>query len=559
MTDNMTNTQNMLARDHLKLYLILVNISIIFLFYSIWEIKPVTVDVGDFLGLTSHLSIIYWIGLMLITFCSILIYLDDKLKNETMIIYILMIVGLFLFGLGTFVEDNARARSSYYPIGEIRTVLENGYVDIKSDYPIVSYRNWPAIHFISGFILLFTNIEISNLIKYMPLFWVILFVLATFAIGKRMTSSSSQSFLISFLSISSFWQVYYYYSPQSYGYLSFLFLFMITMFSISFRTKLMTILIFTVSTITHLFYGLISLLVLLSHLLRKKQNKFIFLIMIIFIAWYIYLASLAFGAGVTKIVNTVGSPEYNILLSVDKFTPETGIKAQVDVFRFAYLLIYILFILFCSILYILGKVEKEKREYIKTCIYCLIIISSLGVFSYGSETLERLYMFSIIFVISVIVMTLSNLNKKIFSNLNKKVLVGMMILFIGIHIPAHYGSESFISISTKELKGAKFVEMNANLEQLSKRDNYIYPLNGNRFISYYDPSLITIISRNVNFSESQNILNNTRYVIWGIRNSNEYMYYDGKDPVRQWIIFNDGSLTKIYSNGGLDLYKSLNW
>ena len=50
-----------------KLYLIMANVSIMLLFYSIWEIKWVVADVNDFLGLTSHLTAAYWVGLGLIT------------------------------------------------------------------------------------------------------------------------------------------------------------------------------------------------------------------------------------------------------------------------------------------------------------------------------------------------------------------------------------------------------------------------------------------------------------------------------------------------------------
>jgi hypothetical protein len=50
-----------------KLYLVVANVSLVLLFYSIWEIKWVVVDIDDFLGLSSHLTAAYWVGLGLIT------------------------------------------------------------------------------------------------------------------------------------------------------------------------------------------------------------------------------------------------------------------------------------------------------------------------------------------------------------------------------------------------------------------------------------------------------------------------------------------------------------
>src|SRR3990172_10332802 len=182
----------------LRIYIIFAVISLIFLFYSIWEIKPVTVDLYDFLGLTSHLTTIYWIGYILIILLSIKLYLDEQIKRDFIYIIYLIVIGLFLFGVPVFAEENARFAFSYYPAGEVKQVLKSGYIDSLSTYPLISYRSWPATHIISAYMIYLGNIDFESLIKYMPLFWVVFFIIITFGTGSVLKLSFYQSFLFSF-------------------------------------------------------------------------------------------------------------------------------------------------------------------------------------------------------------------------------------------------------------------------------------------------------------------------------------------------------------------------
>jgi len=86
----MEETKIWFTKLNLKIYLSLAFIVLTLLFYSIWEIKPVTVDVYDFLGLTSHLTAVYWIGYILIILFSIKLYLDKQIKND--LIYLIYII-----------------------------------------------------------------------------------------------------------------------------------------------------------------------------------------------------------------------------------------------------------------------------------------------------------------------------------------------------------------------------------------------------------------------------------------------------------------------------------
>jgi len=134
------------------------------------------------------------------------------------------VIGLFLYGVSIFAEENARFPWSYYPAGEVKTVLETQYIDSISKHNLISYRSWPATHIISATILYLTGIKIENLLKYVPLFWMFSVILITFIIGKRLKLLANQSFLATLIVLSSFWTFHYYYGPQSFGFLIYLLL-----------------------------------------------------------------------------------------------------------------------------------------------------------------------------------------------------------------------------------------------------------------------------------------------------------------------------------------------
>src|SRR3990170_2005828 len=76
-----------------KIYIFIIAVSLVLLFFSIWEIKPVVVEISDFIGLFSHLTVSYWVGFILITSCIILLYIDGN-ENKIIHLLVLMVIGL---------------------------------------------------------------------------------------------------------------------------------------------------------------------------------------------------------------------------------------------------------------------------------------------------------------------------------------------------------------------------------------------------------------------------------------------------------------------------------
>lgn len=554
-----------------RIYIFFAVISVVFLFYGIWQIKPVVINVDDFLGLLSHLTLAYWIGYVLVALFSIRLYLDKKMKHDSIYLLYLIIIGLFLFGVPIFAEDNARFAWSYYPAGEVKTVLETKHVDSVSNYPLMTYRSWPAMHFISAFILYLTDIKIENLLKYMPLFWAISVILITFSIGKRLRLLSNQSFMASFLILASLWTGLYYYGPPSLAYLLYLLLFMfIVVFSKSnlnmspaevhkheninlikdkiINTGLIS-LTFIALVITHILtpIAIISSFILSSPFIqafRKKRTKFIIVLLILFIAWYVYLAPVMFETGVKEFIRQATQLDVLSFFKTEKYSPgEFLTRWIVHYSRLFFLGIYAIAMIVAYTFYMTGRTKGENTELTKICFFWLVGILALFAFKYGrNEIDDRIFLFSLLPMVYIITFTF-----------DRKILAILAILLILFHMPAHYGTESFDSVRTTELSGANFFATKAVFDN---RETYFSMWD--TFIDYYNPERIKVFWRTMPVADkpNQSRIDYSTYII-NSDGSHNFLYYSfGFDPLKEWIQSNQGNLNIFYDSGYYRIYRN---
>jgi|GEM_PF-2490069 len=533
-----------------KIYIILSAISLTLLFYSIWEIKPVSVDITDFIGLTSHLTLAYWLGYILIIFCLIRLYFDTDNKNELIHILILIIVGLFLFGVPIFAEENARFPWSYYPAGEVKTILETKYIDSISPYPLISYRSWPATHLISATILYLTGIKIENLLKYMPVFWLFSVVFIIFSIGKRLKFSVNQSFLASFIILSSFWTFHYYYGPPSFAYILYLLLFM---FIVSFsninkiRDTILISLTFAVLVITHMLtsMALISSFMFSSKYIKsiyEKRTRFMIFFLIVFIAWYVYLAPVMFRTGVEEFIKQATGLAFFSFFQTEKYSAGELLTREITHYsRLFYLGIYAISMIYAAALYLTGRIKEEKKELTKICFFWFIGVLVLFVFKYGAAEIDdRIYIYSLVPMACILTLTL-----------NRKTLVILSILLVIPHIPAHYGSESYEMITSTELVGSKFFAMKITIE-----NNESYFSMFDTFVNYYDSETINYKRKSLSVAAKPNIsmLYTSDYIINSKSSHNLVLYAYGVDPIQEGIRLCQNNVSLLYNNGYYQIY-----
>lgn len=554
-----------------KIYIIIAFLCIVLLFYNIWEIKPVVVDIDSF-GLASYMTIAYWIGYALMIICSIMLYLDNKTKNDSIYLIYLIVIGLFLFGVPIFAEENARFAYSYYPAGDVRTVLDTQKIDKISDYPLTAYRSWPTSHIISIFTIYLTNTNLDDLIKYMPIFWVLTLIFITYSTGKLLKLSNNQCFIMSFFMISAFWTMNYYYGPQSLAYILYL-LFFISTILLYRRDMIPTnimfiILVFGATVMTHLLTSIALIMAFLfssgfilstlepvvpmtiketikesTDFIYRNRSKLIILFVVIFIGWHIYIASLMFSVGIKDLMRQITEGRIFNIFETEKYSSGTTLIRQIIHYsRIIYPAIFAISIMTAAILYIKGKVT-ENRYFIKICFLWLISILTLLIFRYGAEMDDRVYIFSLLPAISIIVMTF-----------DRKVVTILALLLIALHIPAHYGTESSDMVRTTELQGSKFIALNIGPYDSI---NYYY----GTLMKYYNPQLVLTNRQGVGYKRGiydpdEESLDTSTYIIDSIQMSNYLIYVYGVDRVQIWLQ-KDNKLNLMYNNGYYSIYKKI--
>ena len=545
---DMFNKTDIYDIDKSKIYVIIVFLGIMLLFYSVSEIRPIIVNITDPLGLASHLTPAYWIGYILIIIFSMRLYFDRDIQNDGIYVIYLIAIGLFLFGLPIFAEENARFAWSYHPAGEVKSILETGTLGNITEYPLGSYRSWPTTHMVSAFIISTTGINTDDLVKYIPIFWVLSVILVTFSTGKLFKLPANSCFLIAIFVISSFWTINYYYGPPSLAYILYL-LFFMSMISLYKRYSVVNtifmILTFIATIMTHM---LTSVVLILSFFLSsnfiqslyKNRTKFSILFIVMFIGWHMYFATMMFDLGIKEFTKQIMNGELFSTFATEKYNTGTTLTREIIHYsRISYLGIYIIFMLVASIFYIKDRVREEYKKPIKICFLWLIGILMFLAFRYGPEIDDRVYIFSLLPMALIIIMTF-----------DRKIVSILAILLIVLHIPAHYGTESFDMTYTTDLRGSKFLA--SKLGPDDSVNYYFAP-----FIRYYDLQFVN--SRGFDdigyFNPNEKSLGNSTYIIYSDQLNNYLLYVFGVNKIQTWLK-NDKLSVLLYDNGYYHIYKN---
>ncbi len=539
----------------LKLYLILAFVSLILLFYSIWQIKPVIVEPTDLFGLASKLTPAYWIGLALILLCSILAFLDREHRSDALFVFLLVVLGLFLFGISVFSQEYPRDVGAYYPSAEVKNLIEFQHVDIGASLP--SYNSWPALQFITASILEITGIDHLEWLRYFPLFWVFCFILIIYSIGKRLKLPPNSQFLLAFFVLTSYWMMWSSFSPQSIAMLLYLLIFMLLIApQHSVNESVLVILAFSALLITHSIASLAILLSLITLSLYRRQTKFIGLFLVLFIAWYVFQAVAMFEQGVT---DWWSAPFRQIFQMLQQVKGTGGVAPpQRMILRYSqlsYLALYFMGVIAAITLLWRRKVNKENDKLIMSCIFWIGGILGLGIVVPSTaapitDMLSRFYLYGLVPAVCIVLLGLRY----------RKLLVILMVLLVALHLPAHYGAEvAWGQVLPTEFKGNEFFAL-----RVKPQEPYFYN-DGDvqKLIFFHDPELSTIhhFSRQWDFPDSNKVeptvLSKARYLVIGKQGSDRAIWGSGHDPMTEWLKTEAGEeLDLIYNNGKYQIYEN---
>ena len=533
-----------------KIYLLLAFVSLILLFYSIWQIKPVIVEVEDPVGLVSHFTACYWIGLALLVLDAIFAFLDRELKKDAIFIVILITLGMFLFGIVPFVYENTRHADVYYHPSLVYNLLEEHHIDIKNS-PLATYYQWPALLFTSASILTttgFTGDFIQGLVKYVPLFYMLCFVFITYSIGKRLELAPNYCFLLSFLTLSS-WLYMFHYANHAVALLLYLLIFMLL---ISPRRtvaeSVIIMLLYGALVITHGLTSLAVLPALVTISIYRKEGRFIALFVAIFAAWFLYQATPAMEAGVRW---WWANPLFNIfeMAQVERYaTPSAPARLVIRYSTLTYVALYGSLVVGSAILLLRRSITGQRRKQV-IFLFCWAIGAGVIIFSGYGQALWRSYIFCIVPAVAIVVLSFPS----------RKLMLALMCLCVALSLPANYGGEvSWGQVLTTELKGAKFFACEVKPQP---PDEYFYVIGGGeRVILSYNPNLLGVHRRWAAQFPSEvdlSTLDRVHYVIISKQGTDGVKFAWGEDPYAAWPETEAGKRANlIYNNGYFQIYEN---
>lgn len=465
MTSFNTKTYK-LNNSSLKIGIILNVISVSLFFFSILQSNSEGLNFYPF-GLFSCLSSTYFAATFLL-FISFLISLYSSKKSTFLLIIQTLELILFLFLTPLLLEGTPRFNSSFIIGGEIDYIIRHEFLNPQ----VVRYHNWPYTVILGTFIILVTNLNLENLLAFVPFFSQIAYFTVLLSLFKILFDDTKKTWVACWIFFISNWLNQDYFSPQNMAF----FLYMIILFLIlktvnenkhNSQMKFLIILSFIAMVGSHVLTPFILILNIFAIIFVNRFFKFnnntnslslLLLLFIIYLSWQLYGADFMFS----KIIRILSNNIYldtTYEATINRITSGSEHHLFISRFRVYYaILLYIL--AFLGAFYVL--IVQQKRNFIPYLMVSLVA-SSIGLFcagKYGGEIIIRIMLFSLI-----------PISYFIAQNMDNKFLEVLLILFLIIspilHIVSHYGNETIDYTAPDDIKGAKFFFTHTQLNNSS--------------------------------------------------------------------------------------------
>ena len=539
-----------------KVYLTLACVSVMLFFYSIWQVKPVIVDVFAPLGLASYFTPYYWAGLALLLLVSILAFLDKEVKRDAVFLTLLVILGLYVFGTGVFIYANPLDPSAYHPTSEVKTLLANQHISIGTTSPgyMPNYRTWPAIHFTSASILEVSGIKIDAMLKYFPLIWMFFFVFLTYGIAKRLGLTTNRCFMVAFLVIAS-WL-----APLAGGYRAhslaiILYLSLLLLLIIPRRTAaevLASIILFSALVFTHAWATIPALAAIVALAIYRKEPRFVPLFAVIFLSWYVVIATIAMEHGIRSFW-TIPFKELLLITDPGRYQlPSVMARAVNRYSQLGYLATYVFLMAGSFILLLRRKIAEKYRKQVIAAFFWLTGVAAVIVLNYGGEGSYRLYLFCLVPSACIIAMSISS----------RKLLLPLMCIVVALFPFANHAVDAaYRQVRTTELKGSEFFALTVKPWHSYYYGgdpalvNYYQPL-------YYEDEPVAMFAPSWMPAKSPEEVDlaymdaKCQYVLIGSDGTDHVEFGWGVDPYTEWPEKSEAGqkADRLYDNGGFQIY-----
>ena len=340
------------------------------------------------------------------------------------------------------------------------------------------------------------------------------------------------------------------YAPRSTGMVFFL---MLSVLLLSPRRTvaetIIVVLIFAALALSHGFTCMVVIpaLVLLS--IYRRDGRFVALFIVLFGTWYLYQAFAAMEVGVHQWWNV---PFFDIFLLTEAERYQLASVTARAVNRYAllsYLVLYLSLFVASAFLFFRGKINVEHKKYVIALLCWAVGVGLMTVMKYGGEGPYRLYLFCLLPLAAIIVL----------SFYGRKLLAALIPLCAVIFLFANYSGDSgYQQVQTSELRGAEFMAVEVAAEVYG--GGWYYGSDPGLFL-HYNPELSGEVfnptwhgpklPEDVDLSS----IHRFRHIIISRKATDGIVYNWGEDPYALWPQTEVGKRADLlYNNGYFQLY-----
>ncbi|MDD2553233.1 MAG: hypothetical protein PHP51_01495 [Desulfotomaculaceae bacterium] len=505
---------------------------------------------ANFISFLNCLNPLYWIGLALVIATLVALWYFDSYNTAALSLPAVMLLGIMLLSIPVLLQENAPFYVSYYPAGEVQTILQSHHINMQSELPLITYHYWPGLHLFSAVNILVSGVSLDFLLKYIPLLWVIIFTLETYVIAKNLNFSLRQWLLAAWLILVAQWIGQYYYGAQAIAMLMYL-----IVLSVIFSNKITVrhSLIFFVTIIsliiTHSLTAFSAVLsIIFVAVFRKRVRTMALASFVLFMFYYSYISLHVFNIGVHEFVGKLLQFDFNTFWESSDFSNSAASSLSKVICHYAKMIFPASFLLMMltTIFYFIKehkKLSKEKIIYFYCSIMWLIGVGILIMYKYGTEMHYRIYLYATVIIVFLFISRFSR----------SPAVVALVVLLTVLFFPARYGTYSYEQTLESELKGSKFL---AGIVDPSVSFAYQFP----SYVWYHEPVNIytPLLLYAPQFGEDNLKVDpgSVTFIADSIQSHNYMEYAYGFDKIAGWISQNPDQVNAIYSNGSYWAYKN---
>ncbi|KJR98019.1 MAG: hypothetical protein VR68_12065 [Peptococcaceae bacterium BRH_c4a] len=542
------NTNTLNPKTMTMLLFVAFNISLSLFLIGTYSKTAVVVNYTDFLGLLPYLSAYYWIGLFILICKLITIYFYDVCHAKLLSVCSVILLGIYLLSPTVFIQENGSFFVSYYPAGEIKSILQSHYLDVNREGQLIAYYSWPGMHFFSAINMLTLDVGLESLIKYIPMLWVIVFILLTYPLARKIGLDIRQWLLMAWLLITAQWVGQYYYSAQALAIIIYLIILTFILdINVSKFNSVILILAICTLVITHSLTPFAVFIGTCIMSINKVPTRYLaILYSVLFLAFYMYLSHNVFVYGVHEFIGKIINMENNEFWKSSEFRSEiTSLSRKICHYAKGFFALSFGVFLIAALWALIKNRQtwpSEKRKIFFDALLFLTGIGMLLLFRYGTEMQYRVYLYSSVIIAGLFILSYPR----------SKLIVIFTVMLTIVHFPAHYGTYSYEQTLNTELAGAKFIA-----HQVRPTVSYSYRFYP--YVRFFDPNnlLVRCITFAPQYERSNPIsleLMSTAYISDSLQSHNYMVYAFEHDPIRNWIEENNGRIKMIYDNGSFWTY-----